>query len=171
MAEEMIEAFQVLASAGAKIGLIGANTLHKVFFEVERESPIPLIHIVDPTAGQIAEQGITRIGLLGTKYTMEGQFYRDRLADSGIDTLIPSVAEREEIHRVIYEELTKGIVNQEARDYYVSVIRSLVDRGAEGIILGCTEIPLLITKADSPVPLFDTALLHADAALSAALEG
>ncbi len=170
MAEEMIEAFHILAGGGAKIGLIAANTLHRVFDEVERESPIPLIHIVDPTASQIANQGITRIGLLGTKYTMEGRFYRDRLAENGIDTFIPDGAARDEIHRVIYEELTKGLISEKSRDYYTDVIRSLIARGAQGIILGCTEIPLLVTEADSPVPLFDTASLHADAVLFASLE-
>jgi aspartate racemase len=170
MAAEMIRTFHSLSAGGADFGLIAANTLHRIFHEVERESPIPLIHIVDPTASQIAKQGISRVGLLGTKYTMEGEFYRDRLAQYGIEALIPDAAARQEIHRVIYEELTKGAINEKARQYYASVIRFLVDRGAEGIILGCTEIPLLVTQDDSPVALFDTASLHADAALARALE-
>ncbi len=169
MAREMIQAFRTLHAAGAEIGLIAANTLHRVFAEVEAESPLPLIHIVDPTAAAIKEKGLSRVGLLGTRYTMEGEFYRARLALHGIDTLIPDATARAEIHRVIYAELTQGIIRPPARDYYKSVIADLVNNGAQGIILGCTEIPLLIGQSDSPVPIFDTAALHADAALSAAI--
>ena len=169
MAQEMIDAFQALHAAGAGIGLIAANTLHRVFPEVEKASPIPLIHIVDPTAAAIKKQGITRVGLLGTRYTMEGEFYRDRLAGHGIEAIVPDETARAEIHRVIYEELTRGVIKQESKQYYIDVINGLIMRGAEGIILGCTEIPLLIGQEDSPVPVFDTAILHADAALSAAI--
>ena len=170
MAEEMIELLKRLSDGGAEIGLIAANTLHRVFDEVESESPIPLIHIVDPTADKITDRRMTKVGLLGTKYTMEGRFFVDRLARKGIETLIPDGEKRDEIHRVIYQELTKGQINVRSKEYYVDVINSLVARGAQGIILGCTEIPLLIAEADSPVDLFDTALLHADAVLAASLE-
>ncbi len=169
MAQEMIRIFHALHAAGAEIGLIAANTLHRVFAKVEAESPIPLIHIVDPTAATIKEQGLSRVGLLGTRYTMEGEFYRDRLRQHGIETLIPDATARAEIHRVIYAELTQGIIRPAARDYYKTVIDDLVSNGAQGIILGCTEIPLLIGQSDSPVPVFDTAALHADAALSMAV--
>ena len=169
MAVEMKKGFRALAEAGAQIGLIAANTLHHVFDKVEKDSPIPLIHIVDPTATAIKEKGLTRVGLIGTRYTMEGDFYRNRLAGHRISTLIPSPEERTEIHRVIYEELTRGIVKQESKQYYLSVIDGLVRQGAEGVILGCTEIPLLVHPEDLPVPSFDTAALHADAALTAAL--
>ena len=169
VAREMIDVFRRLASAGAGIGLIAANTLHRVFERVEAESPLPLIHIVDPTARAIEEMGLSRVGLLGTRYTMEGEFYRDRLAEHGIEAIVPAEDERAELHRIIYEELTRGIVKEGSRAYYRDVIGGLVSRGAEGIVLGCTEIPLLVKEDDSPVPVFDTAALHADAALSAAL--
>ncbi len=169
MAQEMTQALRALHAAGAEIGLIAANTLHRVFDEVEAESPIPLIHIVDPTAAAIKEQGLSRVGLLGTRYTMEGEFYRARLRQHGIETVIPNATARAEIHRVIYAELTQGIIRPAARDYYKMVIAGLVSNGAQGIILGCTEIPLLIGQSDSPVPVFDTAALHADAVLSTAI--
>jgi len=170
VAYEMISVFRALHVAGAEIGLIAANTLHRVFSEVEAESPIPLIHIVDPTAKAIEEAGLSRVGLLGTRYTMEGEFYRERLTEHGIGAIVPEPEERVELHRIIYEELTRGITREGSRDYYRNAIEDLVSRGAEGIILGCTEIPLLVTQDDSPVPVFDTAALHADAALAAAIE-
>jgi len=169
VAYEMISVFRALHAAGAEVGLIAANTLHRVFPEVEAESPIPLIHIVDPTAEAIKEAGLSRVGLLGTRYTMEGEFYRDRLTEHGIEAIVPELEERGELHRIIYEELTRGITREASRAYYRHALEGLVSRGAEGIILGCTEIPLLIKQEDSPVPVFDTATLHADAALDAAL--
>ncbi len=170
LAQEMIDIFCRLAEAGAGVGLIAANTLHRVFAEVKEGSPIPLIHIVDPTAAAIEGMGLSRVGLLGTRYTMEGEFYRERLAEHGIEAIVPDEGTRAEIHRVIYEELTRGIVKEESRTYCRSAIKGLISNGAAGIILGCTEIPLLIRQEDVPVPAFDTASLHADAALEAALE-
>jgi len=169
MARAMTRIFHTLHTAGAQIGLIAANTLHRVFDEVERESPLPLIHIVDPTAAAIKEAGLSRVGLLGTRYTMEGKFYRDRLASHGIKSIVPEEDERAELHRIIYDELTRGILNDGAKRFCLSVIERLISRGAEGIILGCTEIPLLIRQDDVPVPVFDTAALHADAALREAI--
>lgn len=170
MATKMKEGFQRLAVAGAQIGLIAANTLHRVFDEVSRESPIPLIHIVDATASAIRKEGISRVGLLGTRYTMQGEFYVERLAKHGITTLLPTVEEQGEIHRVIYEELTRGIIRPESKAYYLTVIEGLAQQGAKGIILGCTEIPLLVEPEETSLPTFDTAILHADAALCAALD-
>ena len=170
MATKMKEDFQRLAAAGAQIGLIAANTLHHVFDEVEAESPIPLVHIVDATASAIREEGISRAGLLGTRYTMQGEFYVERLAKHGITALLPTLEEQDEIHRVIYEELTRGIIRPESKAHYLAVIEGLAQQGAEGIILGCTEIPLLVRPEETSLPTFDTAILHADAALDAALD-
>ncbi len=170
MATKMKEGLQHLAAAGAQIGLIAANTLHRVFDEVSREISIPLIHIVDATAAAIRKEGLSRVGLLGTRYTMQGEFYVDRLAKHGITALLPTVEEQGEIHRVIYEELTRGIIRPESKAYYLTVIEGLAQQGAEGVILGCTEIPLLVQAKDTFLPTFDTAILHADAALDAALD-
>jgi aspartate racemase len=170
MATKMKEVFQRLAAAGAQIGLIAANTLHRVFDEVVAESPIPLVHIVDATASAIRKEGISRVGLLGTRYTMQGKFYVERLAKHGITTLLPTVEEQGKINRVIYEELTRGLIRPESKAYYLEVIDGLAQQGAEGVILGCTEIPLLIQPEETSLPTFDTAILHADAALDAALD-
>jgi len=170
MATKMKDGFQRLAAAGAQIGLIAANTLHRVFDKVAAESPMPLVHIVDATALAIREKGISRVGLLGTRYTMQGEFYVERLAKHGITTLLPTLEEQGEIHRVIYEELTRGIVRPDSKAYYLAVIDGLAQQGAEGVILGCTEIPLLVQAKDTFLPTFDTAILHADAILDAALD-
>lgn len=169
MAAKMQEGFQHLAAAGAEIGLIAANTLHRVFDAVANESPIPLINIVDATAVAIKRKNCETVGLLGTRYTMQGAFYVDRLASHGISTLIPEKNQQQEIHRVIYEELTRGIMKPSSKGHYLTIIDSLKERGAEGIILGCTEIPLLVQDRDCNLPLFDTAAIHADAALEEAL--
>ena len=170
MATKMKEGFQRLAAAGAQIGLIAANTLHRVFDEVAAESPIPLVHIVDATASAIRKEGISRVGLLGTRYTMQGEFYVERLAKHGITTLLPTVEEQGEINRVIYEELTRGLIRPESKAYYLAVIDGFAQKGAEGVILGCTEIPLLVQAKDTSLSTFDTAILHADAILDAALD-
>jgi len=170
MATKMKEGFQRLAAAGAQIGLIAANTLHRVFDEVAAESPIPLVHIVDATASAIRKEGISRVGLLGTRYTMQGEFYVERLAKHGITTLLPTVEEQGEINRVIYEELTRGLIRPESKAYYLAVIDGLAQKGAEGVILGCTEIPLLVRLEETSLPTFDTATLHAAAILDAALD-
>ena len=170
MATKMKEGFQRLAAAGAQIGLIAANTLHRVFDEVAAESPMPLVHIVDATASAIEAEGISRVGLLGTRSTMQGKFYVERLAKHGITTLLPTVAEQGEINRVIYEELTRGLIRPESKTYYLKVIEGLAQQGAEGVILGCTEIPLLVRPEEASPPTFDTAILHADAILNAALD-
>ena len=169
MAEKMAAVFRVLADAGAEIGLIAANTLHRVYDAVAAQSPIPLLHIVDALADAINAEGCSPVGLLGTRYTMQGTFYVDRLAAHDVETLVPNIEVQEEIHRIINEELTRGVLLPDSRAYYLRVIDSLADRGAQGVVLGCTEIPLLIREGDCSLPLFDTATVHADAALEAAI--
>ncbi|MFI1679300.1 aspartate/glutamate racemase family protein [Streptomyces sp. NPDC020607] len=156
-------------AAGADLVLICTNTMHKVADQVKAAISVPLLHLGDATAEAVRRAGITRVGLLGTAFTMEQDFYRDRLAGHGLDVLVPDAEGRGLVHRVIYEELCLGVVREESRAAYQEVIRSLVRRGAEGVILGCTEIELLIGEADSPVPVFPTTRLHAEAAVDAAI--
>lgn len=170
MAEKMIEIFHTLAQAGAEIGLIAANTLHHVFDDVEQETSIPLVHIADATAETLQERGCRTVALLGTRYTMEGTFYQDRLSRYGIATMIPGERDREIIHRVIYDELARGLIRPESKAKFITIIDRLAKGGAEGAVLGCTEIPLLVQDGDCAIPLFDTAVIHADAALEEALK-
>jgi aspartate racemase len=169
--ERMIEAAQSIERGGADFLLICANTMHKMADEVQACISIPLLHIADPTAEAIRAQGLRRVGLLGTRFTMEEPFYRGRLLSGhGLEVIVPGEAERETVHRVIYDELCQGIIRPESRDAYNSVIQSLAEQGAEAVILGCTEIGLLVRQEDSPVPLFDTTRLHAEAAVAYALQ-
>lgn len=168
LADRMAEVFRALARAGAQLGLIAANTLHIVFDRVATRSPIPLISIVDATAQAVAEAGLTTVGLLGTRFTMEKAFFRHGLARHGIGALVPEPEERELIHRIIYEELVQGEVREEARVQVLKIIERLAHRGAQGVILGCTELPLLVRPGDTQLPTFDTARIHALAALEAA---
>ncbi|MBK6415105.1 aspartate/glutamate racemase family protein [Sphingopyxis sp.] len=165
----MVEAAVKLARGGADILLICSNTMHRCANAVAAASPIPLIHIADPVATAIRAAGLRRVGLLGTAFTMEQDFLKERLAQAGIEVIVPDDAGRETIHRIIYHELVRGVVNAKSRDRYREVIAALVDRGAQAIILGCTEIMLLVGDDDSAVPLFDTLALHVDAAVAAAL--
>ncbi len=165
----MVEAAVKLARGGADILLICSNTMHRCADAVAAASPIPLIHIADPVATAIRAAGLRRVGLLGTAFTMEQDFLKERLAQAGIEVIVPDDAGRETIHRIIYHELVQGVVNAISRDRYREVIAALVDRGAQAIILGCTEIMLLVGDDDSAVPLFDTLALHVDAAVAAAL--
>lgn len=159
-----------LEAAGADLVLICANTMHKVADAVEAAVTIPLLHLADATANAVRAAGITRVGLLGTAYTMEQDFYRDRLAAHGLDVITPEPADRAEVHRVIYDELCRGTVLDDSRERYLAIIDRLRDRGAEGVILGCTEIELLLDPdAPGPVPLFATTRIHALAAVDAAL--
>jgi aspartate racemase len=145
--------------------------MHKLASYIENAVSIPMLHIADPTAEAIGAAGITRIGLLGTAFTMEQDFYRGRLTEKyGLDVLIPDTDERAIVHRIIYEELVLGVVKDDSREAYKRVINSLIGRGAQGIILGCTEIMLLISPQDCPVPSFDTTTLHAAAAADYALQ-
>jgi aspartate racemase len=158
-----------LEQAGADCVLLCANTMHKVAPQVERAVSIPLIHVVDVTAAAVLAAGLTRVGLLGTRYTMEQDFYRARLEQQGVQTVIPNQEDRSMVHAVVYDELTQGIVRDESRRAYQDVIEKLAQQGAEGVILGCTEIPMLIKPGDVAMPTFDTTALHAAAAVDFAL--
>ncbi|MFF2886794.1 aspartate/glutamate racemase family protein [Paenibacillus sp. NPDC057967] len=159
-----------LETAGADFIVICTNTMHKVIEYLEDKITIPILHIADATATQVQKTNIRTVGLLGTSYTMEQDFYKSRLVSHGITVLVPDQAEREIVNKVIFEELCVGNIQPSSRDYYRQVIRNLVARGAEGIVLGCTEIGLLIKQEDSDAPLFDTALIHAVESVNRALE-
>lgn len=168
----MIDAAGRLERGGADLCLICTNTMHKVADAVAASVLIPLLHIADPTAARIVAAGHRRVGLLGTAFTMEQAFYRDRLTDRfGLDVIVPGEDDRRQVHRIIYDELVAGIVASASRDIYRQIIARLVDQGAEAIILGCTEIMLLVGPEDSAVPLFDTTAIHAEAAVAQALAG
>ncbi|MEH6414652.1 aspartate/glutamate racemase family protein [Pseudomonas sp. CGJS7] len=154
-----------LRDGGAQVLVICTNTMHKVADAVEAASRLPLLHIADPTGAAIRAAGLQRVGLLGTRFTMEQEFYRQRLIERhGLEVLVPEASEREIVHRVIYEELCLGQIREESRQAYRRIIAGLVARGAQGVILGCTEIGLLIGPDDVATPLFDTTALHARAA-------
>lgn len=166
----MVSAARRLEGAGADFLIICANTMHRMAEEVEAEIGIPLLHIADATAGAIRNAGLRRVGLLGTRFTMEEAFYRARLERlHGLEVLIPGETDRQTVDEVIYRELCAGRVTTQARERYGAVIRRLIEAGAEGIVLGCTEIGMLIGDQDSSVPIFDTTLIHADAAVEFAL--
>ena len=166
----LADAARHLESAGADFLLLCTNTMHKVADAIEAASALPLLHIADPTAAAIQAAGLQRVGLLGTRFTMEQPFYRQRLEDRhGIQVLVPDEPDRAKVHRVIYEELCRGVVSEASRQAYRQVISSLVARGAQAVILGCTEIGLLVRADDAEVPLFDTCVLHAQAAAERAL--
>ncbi|MCP3738064.1 aspartate/glutamate racemase family protein [Rossellomorea sp. BNER] len=160
---------QSLEKGGADFIVICTNTMHKVIHYIEENISIPILHIADATANQIKESGINKVGLLGTKYTMEQDFYKSRLKSNGLEVLVPDNKERDVVNKVIYDELCLGKIKQSSRDYYKKVIENLVANGAEGIILGCTEIGLLVKPADSEVPLFDTTRIHAIESVKKAL--
>jgi aspartate racemase len=166
----MIDAAKRLERGGADFFLICTNTMHRMAHDVQAAVGIPLLHIADPTAERIKARGITRVGLLGTAFTMEQDFYKGRLKDKfGLDVLVPDADDRATVHRIIYEELVQGRVEAGSRDAYREVIARLVERGAQAVILGCTEIMLLVKPEDSAVPLFDTTGIHAEAAVERAL--
>jgi aspartate racemase len=167
--EVLADAARSLEAAGAGLLLICTNTMHKVADQVMAAVDIPLLHLADATAAAVRTAGLRRVGLLGTAFTMEQDFYRDRLAAGGLEVLVPDADDRAVVHRVIYEELCLGTVREESRAAYIDVIGRLVASGAEGIILGCTEIELLIGPEHSVVPVFATTRLHAEAAVTAAL--
>jgi aspartate racemase len=155
-----------LGAAGADFGVIATNTMHLLFDRLAAASPLPLLSIVEATARAIVDQGLSTVGLLGTRFTMEQPFYAQGLARHGIATLVPEQQAREDVHRVIMRELSMGTLNEASRRRYLEIIGSLIARGAQGIVLGCTEIPLLVRPGHTTVPLFDTATLHAEAALA-----
>ncbi len=168
----MIDAARQVEQGGADFLVICTNTMHKMADDVAAVIDIPLLHIADATAGAIKAQGLATVGLLGTRFTMEQDFYRGRLVDRhGLSVLIPDEDGRAIVHRVIYDELVLGQVRPESRDRYRAVIDDLAAQGAQGVILGCTEIGLLIKQADSPVPVLDTTVIHAETAVAWAVDG
>ncbi|MFQ1796414.1 aspartate/glutamate racemase family protein [Aeromonas veronii] len=159
-----------LQDGGADFLLIGTNTMHKVAPEIEAAIDIPLLHIADATAAKLRADGITRVGLLGTRFTMEQDFYKGRLQTNfGLEVLVPAEAERERVHRIIYDELCLGEIRESSRAEYLAIIEGLAAAGAEAVILGCTEIALLVGDARAAVPLYDTTAIHAEAAVALAL--
>ena len=166
----MVEAARRLERGGAELLLICTNTMHKMAPEVEAAVAIPLLHIADATAAPIKRRGLGRVGLLATAYTMEQDFYRGRLsAEHGLEVLVPDAAGRKVVHDIIYDELCRGVVRPESKARYQEVVADLLAAGAEGVILGCTEVGLLLQEGDVPAPVFDTTRLHAEAAVDMAL--
>ena len=159
-----------LEKAGADYIVICTNTMHKVAPEIHKAISIPIIHIAEATADELKKQGITKVGLLGTKYTMTQDFYKNKLLDAGIDVVIPDDEGVEIINHIIYDELCLGIISEESKQKYLSVITELEKKGAQGVILGCTEIGLLIQQKDTKLPLFDTAQIHATKAALFSIE-
>lgn len=168
--ELLADAASRLQQAGADALVICTNTMHRVAGQIEAATTVPLLHIADATAQRIHEAGLQRVGLLGTRFTMEQAFYRERLERSGLGVIVPDAPERERIHAIIYDELCRGVIREESRAFYRQVIDGLVGQGAQGVILGCTEIALLVGDDDATVPLFDTARIHAEAAADWALD-
>jgi aspartate racemase len=167
----LAEAAQAVQAAGADLLVLCTNTMHKLADQIRAAISIPLLDITDVVATAVTGAGIGKVGLLATAYTMEQPFYRDRLARHGLEVLVPGDEDRATVHAVIYDELCRGIVRDESRQAYRGVIERLVAHGAEGIVLGCTEIELLVGQDDSSVPVFPTTSLHAAAAVDAALAG
>jgi aspartate racemase len=165
----LADAAQALERAGAEALVLCTNTMHRVLDVVEPAIRMPVIHIADATARRIRAAGISKVGLLATRFTMEQDFYRGRLERNGLEVVVPDADERTEIHRVIYDELCLGMIRDESRETYRAIMASLVKRGAEGLILGCTEIGLLVGASDTTVPVFDTTRIHAEAAVDWAL--
>ena len=170
--KKLVEAARHAEDGGADFILICTNTMHKAAGAIEKNVKIPLLHIADATAEQVKAANLTKVGLLGTRITMEDDFYKGRLIDKyGLEVIVPTEEERKDLHRIIFDELFLGEIKPESKARYREVMDHLVRRGAQGIILGCTEIGMLIGEKDSSVPLFDTAKIHAAAAVTYALEG
>ncbi|AYQ89033.1 aspartate racemase [Burkholderia gladioli] len=162
----MADAARQLQAAGADVVVLTTNTMHRVADAIERALTLPFLHIADPTGAALRAAGVERVALLGTRYTMELPFYAARLAERfGIEVLTPDAEDRDTVHRVIYEELCHGLIEPASRAAYAAIIGRLAARGAQAVILGCTEITLLIGERDSPLPVFDTTALHAQAAV------
>jgi len=159
-----------LAAAGADFVLICTNTMHIVADEVQEAAGVPLIHIAEATDDAVKAAGLSEVGLLGTRFTMEQEFYRDRLSmSSGAETITPPEPDREVVHRIIYDELCRGEVRDESRRACARIVARLAEQGAEGVVLGCTELPMIVRPEDTPLPLFDTTRIHCEAAVEAAL--
>jgi aspartate racemase len=169
-AQLLIEAAKNIENGGADFIVLCTNTMHKVAEELQANVNIPLLHIADATAQRVKESGIQKIGLLGTRFTMEEGFYTGRLSQKyGLSVILPDAQEREIVHRVIYSELVLGEIRQQSKELYLAIIEQMVRQGAEGVILGCTEIGLLVHQSDCQVPLFDATRIHAEAAVEYAL--
>ena len=168
----MVDAARRLEAGGAELLLICTNTMHRMAHAVQAAVSVPLLHIADPTAERVKAAGFRKVGLLGTAFTMEQEFYKGRLGEQhGLSIIVPGDKDRATVHRIIYEELVAGKVIPELRDAYRGIIARLVKDGAEAVILGCTEIMLLVRPEDSPVPIFDTTAIHAQAAVDISLAG
>jgi aspartate racemase len=165
----VLSASQHLKNSGVAAIVLCANTMHLIAEKLEQAIKLPVIHIATATAIAIKKKNIKKVGLLGTKFTMELDFFTSKLIDNGIEAIIPGDEDRSFIHYTIFEELGRGLLKEDSKQRYLSIINQLLDRGAEGIILGCTEIPLLIQPSDVSVPVFDTMRLHAEAAVNFAL--
>ncbi len=170
VAQGLSEAAQKLETAGADLIVIATNTMHLIFDQVQASVTVPMLSLLDAVGDAILARGLDTVGLLGTRFTMEKTFYQDALTRKGITVLVPDAQDREFVNAVIYDELVAGHIRDESRAGYVAIIEKLAQRGAEGIILGCTEIPLLVNEDDAGMPLFDTTVIHAKAALNYALE-
>lgn len=171
MGEMLAKSAQDLEAAGAHCLLICTNTMHKVAHQIEDNISIPLLHIADATAAHLIQDDISRVGLLGTAFTMEQGFYKNRLTEKfGIQVLVPNEEDRDCVHRVIYNELCLGEINPESKERYLAIINKLHRQGAQAIILGCTEIALLVSQNDTEIPLYDTTGIHADTAVKFALK-
>ncbi|WP_321906437.1 aspartate/glutamate racemase family protein [Burkholderia cenocepacia] len=166
LSERMADAARQLEAAGADLVVLTTNTMHRVHDAIEAAVALPFLHIADPTGSALRAAGVERVALLGTRYTMELPFYAARLREKfGLDVLVPDEPGRDDVHRIIYDELCHGVISTQSRATYVSIIDALATRGAQAVILGCTEITLLIGADDSPLPVFDTTALHAKAAV------
>jgi aspartate racemase len=163
----LLKAAEVLKSGGAEAIVLCANTMHLIADKLQQAIGLPLIHIAEETAVEIQKKDLKKVGLLGTKFTMELDFFKDKLAQKGIEAIIPiSEADKDFIHYTIFEELGRGIATEETKKRYLEIANELIKNGAEGIILGCTEIPLVIKEGDLSVPIFDTTLIHTQAAIN-----
>lgn len=158
----LAEAARELERAGADIIVMASNTVHKVYDEVAASVSVPILHIAEPTVEAVQRAGVRTVGLLGTRYTMEGDFLKEKLEAAGIDVIVPAVDKIDLIHQAIFSEAVVGEVSAETKKMFIEVIDELADRGAQGVILGCTELGLMIRPEDSDLPLFDTAVLHAE---------
>lgn len=167
--ELLATAARQVQAAGAEFLLLCTNTMHKVAPQIEAAIDIPFLHLADATAGRVRAAGIHRAGLLGTRFTMEQDFYRGRLEAHGLAILVPDAAGRQTVHQVIYDELCLGRIHDASRQAYIRIINDLIDAGAEAIIAGCTEIGMLVSQEDTAVPLFDTTAIHAEAAVELAI--
>ena len=165
----LADAAVALETAGADFLMICTNTMHKVAPQIQARIKIPLLHIADATATVLRKDGVKRVGLLGTRFTMEQDFYRERIEEQGIEVIVPDPGARDLVHRVIYEELCLGKINAESKVQFLNIVDALAGAGAEAVILGCTEIALLIQQEDTPIPLYDTTAIHAEQAVLFAL--